>query len=392
MVKHLPRAIWVPRLDSAITLALEGELRSIEEFQADLLEDGIAEAPWSLESLDAFLELVHHPRRAPLGRGRLVGKAAAGARDITKVGRAHAGKLGMTRVAWVSADTGESDAVVEAVLRNDPRFKDVGNGWLVIVGTVDRRNRLANTTRKMLSLSEELSVEALAEGFSRVQRFRSVAHIASADGIRRFVDWHADFDRDDRDLVRSVVPLDWREQLGPDARTLVELMQALPNRCTDRLTLMEGAEARGIAEGTISVWSTYSPILWRPATNCFALVGVTPTAPEILRVQEEAAARASREGVRLSHGWAEDGRYRIELRPGPSLWRLGAMPVILPIPIGDGSIPCVDRVGRPVGRMALSDSFLWGLRNVLRAVADDPMQTIEILIDVVAGQAEVGVL
>src|SRR5439155_6115113 len=106
--------------------------------------------------------------------------------------------------------------------------------------------------------------------------------------------------------IGSVVPLDYRVELGPTDRMLVDVLRASPSGVLDRASFESGCLVRGMNQNTFSVYTTYSPVLEHLGTDIWALRGVRvdPAAVEAVR---RANAQRPREPRVQDYGWTGEG-------------------------------------------------------------------------------------
>jgi hypothetical protein len=165
----------------------------------------------------------------------------------------------------------------------------------------------------MLSVTSPISVSCLRDGIRREYTFRNLSgsgkfdlRVPPAEVLRAFLGDHPDFMVDVDDRVSSTRPLDYRSQLGPSDRTIVDVLRSTPSGVLDRATIIAECVERGINVQTVNVDLTYSCLLEHIDTNIWTLRGsdVNPSAIEALR---QANALRPRETRVRDFGWTANG-------------------------------------------------------------------------------------
>jgi hypothetical protein len=307
--------LYVPALERAIQ-ALNTAAPLPADTAAELLGDrGIASGPFHPAGVVRAAEVFGYE----IGFRLVVRDGVAyvyvpdepGIGSILSVARREAGKVGVVNVEEVRAAIeaeGEvfAEAVVRRLLETSPRVQFLIGNWFWMPDVPPDRNRLRNTTRKMLSVTPRLLIPTIRHGLRRRYRFVKIDIVPPSDVLRAFFTAHPEFVIDDADVVSCVEPLDYRKELGDTERIFVDVLRETPSGLLDRAELEAAVTGRGVNPSTFSVYSTFSPILDHPASNVWCLRGcdVDSAAVEALR---DIVATRTRPRRTIGYGWEEDG-------------------------------------------------------------------------------------
>lgn len=338
--KQLPNhPILLPKLDSGIILLEEAS--PIRESQAAklLVDRGISRRPFSAISLLETAELLG--RRTPLSIADVKGQPFVVSADsdiplskLIGIARRLAGQAGIASVFQVVdklADGTDIDKPLDArpmtvteddvrsVLGTDLGCEFLDQDWFWFTDIPEGRNRLANITKRILSVASPQTVTSIREGVRRVYRYRAIStpryrslvvppHSAMASFFRR----HPEF-RIEEDSVTTVQSSDFRKLLGEGDQILVDVIRASSTGVLDRKSLTDACVVRGINENTLSVYTSYSPLLEHVGLDLWKLRGVQidPVTIEAVRQQNQLRPRETR---LLEYGWTTDGKLWIAWR------------------------------------------------------------------------------
>ncbi len=245
------------------------------------------------------------------GAAYVYGLAEPGVASILRAARREAGKVGVSNVEEVRATLeadGEvfADEIVRRLLRTWPQVEFLIGDWFWMSDIPPDRNRLRNTTRKMLSVMPRLSIATIRHGLRRRYRFFKIDVVPPVDVLRAFFTAYPEFIVGEDDAVSCVEALDYRKELGDTERIFVDVLRKIPSGLLDRAELEAAVTGRGVNPSTFSVFTTFSPILDHPAINVWCLRGhdVDPAAVEALR---EIVATRKRPRRITGYDWEEDG-------------------------------------------------------------------------------------
>jgi hypothetical protein len=323
--KKLPTTpTYVPALMRALQFLADAAPIEVDKVPSALQGVGNTRVAFAAESVIAAASDLHidTPILIAVARGvRLVTRAAntAHVSAILITARKKAGASGVVSandVAVAVSHRSKVECSPEDVMRTlaaSTRFRNICGTWFWVTDLPERRNRLVNVCRSMLSVTSPISVSCLRDGIRREYTFRNLSgsgkfdlRVPPAEVLRAFLGDHPDFMVDVDDRVSSTRPLDYRSQLGPSDRTIVDVLRSTPSGVLDRATIIAECVERGINVQTVNVDLTYSCLLEHIDTNIWTLRGsdVNPSAIEALR---QANALRPRETRVRDFGWTANG-------------------------------------------------------------------------------------
>ena len=326
--------VYAPALSRAINILLKSVPIEVSEAAALLRRTKVSKTKFSPESvIAAATDLgIDSPFAISTVRAlRMVTQSehTEHTRLILSIARKKSGASGVANIADVAAKVGqiagESCTPDEAqkTLDASEKFRHVVGGWYCATDLPEGRNRLVNLCRKMLSATSPISVSRMREGVKREYMFRNLTgggrfdlRVPPADAMKAFLSTHPEFCVEG-DIVRAVVPLDYRRELGEMDRVLVDALRSNPSAVLDRASLVGECIRRGVNGQAANIGLTYSCMVEHIDTNIWALRGadVSPAAIEALRLANALRPRESR--VR-NFGWTAEGKIWIAASAPPA--------------------------------------------------------------------------
>lgn len=314
--------IFMPALDAALACISEAGTIDTRRVSKLLVEKGISSVPFHPASVLAAVGACG--RAAPfeierVGKGHRVitrgGFSYAG--EIISMARRRASSVGVANVTDVAGlvSIGESlngDYVNDILTScSDAEFLD--QEWFWVPSTKPERNRLYNVTRRMLAVAEPLDVTTIREGLRRHYPVRNINIVPPKSVLSAFYEEHPGFKLDGDGRVSSSSPIDYRDELGATERVLVEVFRRSPTGVLDRASLEDACERGGMNLNTLSVYTTYSPVLEHLGIDLWALRGV-PVDPAAVEAVRRANAQRPREKRVQDYGWTTGGRLWLAVR------------------------------------------------------------------------------
>ncbi len=316
--------VLVPGLSKAITVLVDVIPIEVEKAAAILAEKGLSKSEFHPESLlAAASDLGFDPPFAisTVGSLQMVTRSAypEHTRLILSIGRKKSGASGVASVVDVAAKVAQvtnglcSPEEVQKTLEASANFGHLTGPWYWAKDISERRNRLVNICRKMLSATSPISISRLREGVKREYMFRNITssgrydlRVPPTEVMRAFLTAHPEFVVE-QDVARPAVPLDYRRELGEADSVFVDVLRSNPSAVLDRASIVSECMRRGLNPASINAALTYSCIVEHVDTNIWALRGadVNPAAVEALR---KANALRPKEVRIRNYGWTADGR------------------------------------------------------------------------------------
>ena len=366
--------VFMPALDEALELARENAPVGRADLQQLLLDSRLTDVEFSPESLLAAAELCSRdvPELSLLRSGdrSLLAMDANPriAREVYVVARRQSDASGASNVEDLAAELARSEAMIEPadareILKLQRGIEFLDDDWFWRADSSPTRNRLRNVTRRMLAVASPIGVAQLRDGLKRAYKFRDTGTrrawplvVPPRSVLVRCYDAHPEFEIDEKEQVSSVELLDYREELAATERLIVDVLRSSPACLLDRASLVKGCLDRGANLNTISVYTTYSPIVEHVAVDVWSLRGVQvdPAAVEAVR---RANALRARERRLLDHGWTPDGLLWVAWRL-PEI--LGSMVLSVPAAVvtylGDREFEATDEYEVDSGRLRILET------------------------------------
>ncbi|SET21769.1 sigma factor-like helix-turn-helix DNA-binding protein [Geodermatophilus poikilotrophus] len=393
---HLPSApVHAPAVDQALELLDWALPCSAEDLTAALAAAGLTSLPcWTAGAFRAAVGLTGRTvdigeRDGLLGRADQLRAAAMVAGAARAVSNAHgiASVASVTRRLARGTDEPVPHDTVEATLRADAsvHWIDEHSFW---TDHPAGRNRLVNTSLRILAVISPQTLDDLLEGIERDFAFRAadpqyadLAAPAPAQ-LAAFYASHPAFRPLPDGRIETTDPIDV-DSLGEEKQALVAVLRGQPHQAMDRLSLLAACDEIGMKRATVTVWTTYAECLKRFGHNVWGLRGADVPAEVVAELQER--ARAARRAVDRTKiiGVTPSGRPWTARRITPSFLYSGVMAfdwgkdalahrTLAAVVIDDG---------QPAGSLRFADNFNWGYNvflnrhnaqvgDVLRVLAD----------------------
>ncbi|MGI8551903.1 MAG: sigma factor-like helix-turn-helix DNA-binding protein, partial [Dehalococcoidia bacterium] len=322
--------VFLPALDRALeTLAGAAPIGAMAAAQL-LQTQGITTVPFHPTSVLSAAEFCNHTATFVLDKGAdaatvVTTSSAPYANRVVNLARRLAGASGVTNLAELEAAVMNgglsiaSEQIKEALLHYS-RAAFLVDDWFWMPEAPVERNRLYNVARRILAVTypRRVSVSALREGARRVFRMRAPDStfplvLPPRAVLAAYFAAHPAFVVDDAGHVGSAMPLDFKAELGPTDRVLVEILRSSPSGLMPRQELAETCGRRGINRATFSHALSYSPIIEHLGTGIWGLRGIPADPVDVAALQGDLVARRRTRRV-LDYGWTPDGNLWLTVR------------------------------------------------------------------------------
>jgi hypothetical protein len=320
---------YMPALDEALSLLRDRAPLSVDAASALIRTSGVSQVDFHPERLIAAAEVCGRKppiRLQTVGKKTIVSAAAVSYADaVLRIAYRQAQASGASNVSEVVAELQSQnieseEAAVRHVLRDFSEVEFLEEDWFCHRPSNPERDRLRNTTRKMLSVASPIELSLLREGIRREYRYRKHRGIKTwsllvppRSVLRAYYQAHPEFVIDTNDSVKPIDPLDYRIELALNDAILVDALRSSPACVLDRASLAAECARRSMNANTFSLYLTYSPVILHFGIDIWSLRGVhvDPAAVEAVR-----AANALRERERrvLDHGWTREGQLWVAAR------------------------------------------------------------------------------
>ena len=238
------------------------------------------------------------------------------------------------------------------------------------------RNRLVNTITKVMAASSIIRIAELREACRRHVRSN---HIAPPTRVLRAICSSLPFLRLQGEFVERVPhELNWDNILNPSERLLLQIFEHR-GPVLDSYTVSEHGMALGINENSLTIYKTYSPILWRPIAGYYSVVG---SDIPIGLIDELERKKEHPTKPTLEFGWTADHRIMVGRRLTDGVWLSG----IATIPAAvqkfvkdDFSLFAFGK--QALGTITIREASVFGLKPFLRMFGGDPGDVLVLLFD-----------
>lgn len=333
-IRKLDAKIFIPGLEEALLLLSNSIGLKEEMFPKLLMDAGFANDKVSVDALIQFSELLHYD-----SKGICTHHAKNGIDYIWKGGLNfenilstcnklyHRNGIADSKLILVAMNKENSDEnfeIVQSCLRNSESripLDDECRWWIPKDFGKIRRNRLINIAKIVLAVTDPINADDLLYAFERSARFRNSSHPSyqgkkqivspSRDAVLSFFKQLPDFEVNES-LIHSKNKLEPKEIMNAVDLAIYEIGNNSIDGIMNRNQITDGCVRKGIPFGTVSVNTSYSPVLKHLALETFVLIGRTIDPMAKSAHSEVQAGKARRKAVLLSD-W-KSGKLRIIAR------------------------------------------------------------------------------
>jgi hypothetical protein len=356
-----------PMTIDTVAAVLEMEASAWVDPGEVLYDAGLTDAPVSDDGIEAMLRLYGRPdawdayaAKLELGRSEhssVVGTAAALTRSV-----------GVACPDWVSEKTDVAVTDIRQMLQHEDWCEFLAADWFWDPTVPRGRNRTENITTKMLAACGPLPLGEVREGLDRVFRYRQgkMPYVPPTEALRLLFEAHPRFDLNG-DLVSLREAADPMLVLDDVERKLYTILRDAPGGVLDRSELTRRGLEAGINRNTLSVFTSYSPILDNPVQDRWTLRGhrVSPAAL--------AAARQPRRVRFHDESWLPSGSLRVRSEVGQQWSHVLSIPAAYVRYVSDRSFAAVDEGGALVGAVRFNQAGnSWGYSRFLQGLNAGP--------------------
>lgn len=282
-------------------------------------------------------------------------------------------------IAEVHAKRNLDPAFIKALMLREPtieELKDAPGWWWRPASALNGRNRFVNMTEKVLAATSSISIRELRDA---VRRHVRTNHLAPPSDVMRAIYRQLPrFQLRDDVLTRAPGSEGWEEELSDSEKELVAIFSELgPVIGTHELT--DAALARGLNENSLSIYKSYSPILWRISPGYYALVGqsIAPGTLEALQAAEPTYGRTL-----IDFGWSAQGEMVVCRSISRSIlsWGQFTIPAAGQSFI-QGEFQLLAFGRQDLGRIEVKDASVLTIRHFLRSFGADEGDTLVMSFD-----------
>ncbi|MDX8411270.1 MAG: DNA-directed RNA polymerase subunit alpha C-terminal domain-containing protein [Mariprofundaceae bacterium] len=282
--------------------------------------------------------------------------------------------------------TSASDALTGFILESleDFRWLDQDSGWFWL--TNNKRNRITNLIRKIVSVANKLSISDLRSGIMRPHRMRGYSPPKRV--LREICKQSSEYKVED-DIVFASPPLKWEDVLeDTNAFVLVKVLSKF-----GPVLARSDFESRCMKEGmnrtSFYMYLGSSPLIQRFSRGVYGLrgAGVSIATIEQLRkkVETEGHTRAlaiDKHRVLVDYGWTSKGKIWVSYKISESSVFSGVMSTPGKMrQYLDGEFDLYSADKEPVGKLCASQGKTWGLGPFFRRRGCEPGDFMIVLYD-----------
>jgi hypothetical protein len=391
MPKH---PIFLPRLDDALGLIETAAPINAHAAERLLIARRVCKRPFSIDSLFAAASDFGRQTTASLAEfngqrcvSTTAQDAAIGA--FVRKARAVASANGVASIYQLVDDassganngasgeaTNPSESWIRQTLRAWPACKFVNEDWFSFYDLPPGRNRVLNVLDRMLAVSPRLKIGDVREGVRRQMKYRSISHrttelvVPPSGVLEAYLQSHPEYLVQDS-YVEAKIPRHVDAQLADAERAMFQVFEEAGGGVLDRRSFVEGCIRKGINENTVSVYTTYSPIIEHLGKDLWKLRGRAVDAAMVEAVRQTNQER-TRERRCIHFGWTASGTLSVAwVLP----WQFSSLALGIPVAIsrylcGRTFEACNKCTGKVCGQVVVTDDGTsYGYSTFLRHVA-----------------------
>lgn len=282
-------ALYIPALERAVEALTQAAPIEVDRAGQLLQQRGISASAYSPDGVIAAARDLRMEAGLSISEARgcrVVACDRGLIADILHSARRMTGKNGIACVADVVLDVlrrrGAQCAAqdVALALGASPQFLLLCGSWYWATDLPKVRNGLARICTDMLSVTPVLTVARMWSGVSRFYKFLNIRskaetcqHLPPLEVLRELLRAHPDFNVGADDRVGLARPRDYKQQLQPAQRVMVEVLRKAPGGVLERSKLFRECVRRGASEGMVSRELVYGFLFEHVATNTWGVIG-----------------------------------------------------------------------------------------------------------------------
>ena len=388
--------IWAPSMEAAIKLIEHAIPCSASDLAESLSAAGLSDLrSWEAASLCATASLTGRSLDLVEVDG-FVGRPdqLAGLKAVLPAARAASNFSGLATMWEVLNRLSDQSIQLDGSLVRDVLVKSPVVHWVddqsFWTDHAPGRNRLVNTSLRILAVIQPQSLTDMHEGIVRHYRWRS----ASGSGrfptltapypsqLSAFYASHPAFalDRDDCVIARQPVDI---ESLGAEKLAMVGVLRSQPFWVMDRNSLIDACRDAGMKAATAGVFTTYAECIKNFGHNVWGLRGAVVPDEVVLATQRRARVTRQSYDRHCVRGATQSGRPWMARKVTPTFLNSGVMPFDWgKDALADRKLTALDMLdGEQIGTLRFVNGFNYGyvpyigkhsmsVGDVIRVLAD----------------------
>ena len=373
------KPVWAPLVEQMVQTVHSVVPCAIGDLNEALQGADLTAITWTAPALVAIAGLTGRQLDLQYQDGFAVSTDDVGlVRSVLATARRVSDRNGAAAVDQVLSEIDHKDGATEALVRDVLTGRSdvtwLSRDWFwTRYGNM--RNRLVNTSQRILVVHQPQHLSSLIEGVSRNYSWRNSSgrvaqgaelQVPPPEILSEFYAHHPTFTMN-AGLISSVDPIDI-DSLGPEKLTLVGLLRAQPWPVMSRSDLIEACRAEGMNTGTASIFLTYAECIENFGWNVWGLRGTKVPADVIDDLQRSARERSRNFDREFHEGVTEGGRPWFAQRLAPGALHSGVIVTRWSSNLEeDDRLAVIDGTdGERSGTLRRSGNFIYGLSNLIR--------------------------
>lgn len=381
MTARLPtRTVWAPRADQMIQTVESVIPCSLADLNEALMGAGVTNQLWTVAALKAITSLTGRTVDLEDVDGFVtVSDQVHMVRRVLVVAKRISDRNGAAAIFQVQAECTSEDYIDESfirgVLADHPVVHWLSRDWFWTTHGATR-NRLVNTSQRILAVHQPQTLESMLEGLSRNYSWRNSTgrssqsaelEVPAVEVLRVFYANHPAFDVDPDQAIRSAQPIDI-ETLGPEKLALVGVLRAQERPAMSRNDLIEACRSEGMSTATTSIFLTYAECIENFGHNVWGLRGTDIPGSYVEDLQRSARSRNRAMDRERQEGTTQGGRPWFAQRLTPGMLYSGVLASKWTENLEeDAALTIFDGTdGEATGSLRRSGLFMYGLSKLIR--------------------------
>jgi len=376
-IYHKRKKVPLPLLDLAIQLVSDRIPKHADNIEQELAIEGISKSPFRIEGLLSACEFLY--REFPFTIQKFQGKRiAVKPKDaklpklIVRLAKKTISRRGVSTISDIATqvtlkiDKPVDNNFVVFVLSLIKSFKwlDENSGWFWFAP--QKRNRLLNVIKKVLSVSDQIDIKELRSGVSRFHRMEGFSPPCRVLlEVCRQNSW-CDVEGT---MISAHPKLDWEKTLSGTTEWAMAAILKEYQPVMSRRKLEEKCIELGMNRNTFFQYLSYSPIITKYSTGVYGLRGtrVEPGIIESLKPKQKARK------VLIDFGWTGNGKIWLVHKISQGMFNSGVFTIPATMQkFLDGDFQLIAPDGTYIGGLKVRRTSGWSLKSLFMRRGGEP--------------------
>jgi len=358
-----------PKLDAALNYVADHVPLRLDQIESELIEKGITEKKFKTGGLETAANLLG--KNCEFSTVKINNKKiviSCNDQEIPKIvinlTKKNMTKKGITNLSDITEQVNEttkknfSENNIKSIVSayKDFRWLDKSSGWFWFKSLP--RNRLLNVIKKIISVSDSISISELRAGISRFHRLSFAPTRRVLLELCKQIKWCSV----NGDVIKLCAPLKWEQTIkGTTEWAFISLLKEY-GPVMQREELEKECVNIGMNLNTFYQYLSFSPILCKYAPGVYGLRGAK-IPPGLV----ESLIPKKKEAVTLDYGWTPYGSIWIIRKLNKSAMQSG----VIGIPSAmkkhlQGKFNCKTAEGDQIGTFTIKDCSGWSLGSFFK--------------------------